>query len=162
ERGGTDGGRNNVVLYSTLQDNRANRGAGIYAYGSFGAIGNSTLSRNDSYTLGGAVDAHGGTIFNSTISGNSASASGGRVSSYYQYAYNTIFANNTAVGNPDIDNAHFVGSFDLVESPGGVLVSGTNHNITGVDPQLGALGNHYGDTPTMKPAVNSPVVDRGD
>ena len=39
---------------------------------------------------------------------------------------------------------------------------GSNGNLDNVDPLLGALKNHGGNTRTMDPSAGSPAVDAGD
>jgi hypothetical protein len=74
--------------------------------------------------------------------------------------YGTILANNTAGSNPDLAATGGLASFDLVEDPGNTGIGVVPSIITGQDPQLGALGANGGDTPTLKPAASSPVVDQ--
>jgi hypothetical protein len=155
-------GRSTQVAYSTIDDNFAYYGGGgIAAQDSFGLIAGSTLDHNTAYLgYGGGASAFGGLLIDSTISGNDAGQYGGGLSSFYAYTYNTILANNIASNLPDIFNYYFLGLYDLVENPDGVTVNGYS-DITGVDPQLGGLGNNGGTTPTLKPAAGSPVVDKG-
>ena len=151
------------TTFSTLEGNYAIYGGGIASYGSFGLLGAVTMTDNSAY-YGGAINGYGGRIYDSTISGNQASEGGsGGAFVYYAYSYNAILANNTG-GNPDVGSPHFYAAFDLVENPGLSPLQtppSPGPNITGQDPQLGALANNGGQTPTLKPAAGSPVVDKG-
>ncbi len=78
---------------------------------------------------------------------------------------NAIIANpvgspgTNCFGGPFADN-----STPNVEFPGDMTTpcfDATHMNIMHADPQLGALGNHGGGTPTMVPATTSPVIDQG-
>jgi hypothetical protein len=164
ERGGYDGGYYTSVTFSTLSGNDASYGGAFFSQGYFGLIGASTFQGNQS-KYGGAIDApnsgttFNGSIFDSTISGNSASESGGGLFTYAAQSSNTILGNN-AGPQPDVSSAFFYGYYDLIRTPDGTTINGQN-NITGVDPQLFALADNGGYTPTMKPAPTSPVVDAG-
>lgn len=139
-------------------------------------IANSTFSGNSiaagfsGPAFGGAIANTGGTLtlLNSTISGNSA----GSYSSYGGLAngggtlniVNTIIANST-VG--DCYNSGILGTNNnnLIKGDLGYacgMTNGTNGNIIGVDPYLGALGNNGGLTQTMALLLGSPAMDKGD
>jgi polymorphic membrane protein len=149
------------VTFSTLSGNSANYGGAIWGHYYFGLIGGSTFENNTS-KYGGAVDSpfsgiYDGAIFDSTISGNSASEAGGGIYAYAARVFNTILANNDGA---DAAVAFLYGQSDLIRDPGMSGLDGGN-NLLGADPQLGALGNNGGNTPTMKPALSSPVLDAG-
>lgn len=52
-------------------------------------------------------------------------------------------------------------NFSLLEDPTGATITGAN-NITGEDPQLGALADNGGATETRLPGLASPVINAGD
>jgi hypothetical protein len=164
EHGGYDGGYYTSVTFSTLTGNDASYGGAFFSNGYFGLIGASTFQGNQS-KYGGAVDApnagttFNGSIFDSTISGNAASESGGGLFTYAAQSVNTIIGNN-AGPQSDVSSAYFYGYYDLIRTPDGTTINGEN-NLTGADPQLFALADNGGYTPTMKPAPTSPVVDAG-
>jgi hypothetical protein len=173
EQANSNYGRNLVIEDSTLYQNTAgDDGGAIYSVFSFGRIENSTISGNTAGNTGttgsgGGIASgtgnipSGGHTFDATISGNNADDGGG-LSARDVYAYNTIVANNIASAHGDLYIAnYFYGATSLIENPGGLTVHGPS-NITGVDPQLIVLGDNGGDTPTLKPAATSPVVDKGD
>jgi hypothetical protein len=163
EYGGSEDGTNLFVAYSTIDHNLAVYGGGIAGNESAGFVGGSTLSGNTAYGNGGAIinnsGGYGVGLYDATISGNTAGDEGGGIRTFYAYANNTIIANNSATDFPDTYNAYLYGFTSLIRSPGSDLDG--DYNITGTDPQLGALANNGGNTPTMRPAASSPVVDRG-
>lgn len=149
-------------------------------------IENSTIANNASLAHGG--DDEGGgvwlccgsdnqslTIKSSTITGNSVGGTGGEGGGVYTSGLapsnvtiqNSILANNHGTTANDIysEDGARVG-FSLIKDPSNstnppaTLVS-TGPNITGQDPQLGALANNGGPTQTEAPSVNSPVIDKG-
>ena len=79
---------------------------------------------------------------------------------------NSIFADNISPGGT-VDLAVVAGGgvvsldYSLVETPGTGVPAGTG-NLTGVDPQLGALADNGGQTLTRALPETSPAVDVGD
>ncbi|MEP7212748.1 MAG: carboxypeptidase-like regulatory domain-containing protein [Acidobacteriota bacterium] len=76
---------------------------------------------------------------------------------------NSIVADNT-VGTggsgPDLSGTFNSQDYNHIEDVTGATITGViANNVTGVDPQLGALGNNGGNTPTQVPASGSPVVN---
>jgi hypothetical protein len=173
---GTDG-QNIDIFDSTLSENTAaDDGGAFFAGGSAGQIFNSTISGNQGGSTG---DDYGGGVFisddsdfyDSTIAGNSAGYGGGiYVNSGAAYVSNSIVGDNTATapgGNfppgPDIYGMVTAG-FSLIESTDDSLAlteDPAGSNLIGSDPQLGLLQDNGGSTPTQKPALTSPVVDKG-
>jgi fibronectin-binding autotransporter adhesin len=172
EQGISNYGRNLVIRDSTLSGNTAgDDGGAIYSVFNFGRIVESTVSGNTAGSTGtgsgGGIASNtgnsysGGYTFDATISGNNADDGGG-LSARDVYAYNTIVANNIAPAHGDLYIANdFYGATSLIEDPGGLTINGPS-NITGVDPQLLVIDDNGGDTPTLKPAATSPVIDKGD
>ena len=80
---------------------------------------------------------------------------------------NTIIANPVGLGSNcsgDTPYSDGVAPTPNVEFPGDMTspcFDATHMNIMHVDPQLGALGNNGGPTPTMVPMPTSPVIDQG-
>jgi hypothetical protein len=174
-------GENTEITDSTISENTAaDDGAGFFAGGSAGRIFNSTISGNHAGATG---DDYGGGLFitsdsflyDSTVTGNSAGYGGGIYAhigpdAAHVYIYNSIVGGNTATapgGNfppgPDVYGATTAGfsliettddSVVLTEAPGG-------SNMVGQDPQLGLLQDNGGPTPTQKPALTSPIIDKG-
>ena len=79
---------------------------------------------------------------------------------------NTILANDSAGGiGPDLasPNGIFQVAFSLIANPAGAPINTTvaGSNITGADPQLGALGDNGGPAKTQALPPLSPAVDAG-
>ncbi|MDX6659146.1 MAG: hypothetical protein QOH62_3939 [Solirubrobacteraceae bacterium] len=159
------------LVDSTVSGNTATAGAGI----SLGSDNNSPLLDSYSGKTTGSID-----FDNSTIAGNAATAHGGGI---YLSQYDsgspsvkvsgtagitsTIVAGNTAAGTgQDLDRVDtsttggFDGAFSLVQAPGDAPLT-QQAMLTGIDPQLGSLGDNGGPTATMLPAGTSPVIDQG-
>ena len=138
---------------------------------SFGSIEmeNSTVSGNSADGSGGGIySAAGTTIQDSTIAGNSAGFEGGGIFALgaNPSVVNTILANDSAGGiGPDLasPNGIFQVAFSLIANPAGAPINTTvaGSNITGADPQLGALGDNGGPTKTQALPPLSPAVDAG-
>ncbi len=141
-----------LVQHSTISDNDAERGGGLYAQGS-ATIESSTIADNGAHFGGGLYEAPGAPVPTLT---------------------NTIVADNgvTGVGaqGPDLLNV-FNASFTLVEQTSGAnvmqTVAGSNitddvtDGLNDVDPQLGALGPNGGPTQTHALPMTSRAVDKG-
>jgi len=165
EAGQYEGGYNTKIIYSTLSDNSAYLGGGMASKYSFGRIGGSTLSGNNAFAAGALyggrdTDNGGGQIFDTTISGNTAAYTSGVITDYAFPFYNSILANEGGGDYPDFYSPAFVAYASLVKTPGLGTVYGL-YNLTGVDPALGGLTENGGPTPTMRPGLNSPVIDGG-
>jgi CSLREA domain-containing protein len=150
-------------------------GAGIYNAGTLTLI-NTTVSGN---TAGdGASPSQGGygggifnlgltvTLINSTVSDNHAGSGGlggGIRNEGTANLKDTIVANNAVSGSgtgPDLSGSFNSQDFNLFESVSGASFTGvTTHNITGVDPLLGALGSYGGTTLTHPLLFGSPAID---
>jgi hypothetical protein len=167
-----------VLNNSTVAGNTATDiGGGIVNLGSLTAT-NSTLSGNTSLGTGGG-QGFGGAIFNfdypvtlvhCTISSNTATTFGGglRTQNGFLTIQNTIIARNTAATGADIANnggAGFsIGGTNLIGDNSTVTVQFPAGPLVGtlaspLDPQLAALGNYGGPTPTRPPQVGSPAID---
>jgi hypothetical protein len=149
-------------------------------------ITNSTIANNTATATGGANQAHGGglliragstaTLINCTVSGNTASGPGGSDGGGIRMGanpgntltlLNSIVANNTATTGPDVNiestspptvvfneqgnvfgTAPSVGAMVTVNDQGGETVG---------DPQLGALQDNGGPTPTEAIPTSGPA-----
>jgi hypothetical protein len=156
-------------------------GGGIYL-DSDGTLVNCTIASN-SITTGTAgygqgsgvfIDNEGSVILIScTVSGNSAGANGvgGGISDLEQVVTleNTIVSGNSVDpvdGGTDLNGDFISNGFNLIgdgtDGAGIWLASdqfGTSSNL--FDPALGPLQDNGGPTPTMAPALYSPVVNQG-
>jgi hypothetical protein len=165
-----------TIRKTTIRGNTASgRGGGIsvgFACGS--VIENSTLADNVAASHGGGIYIGSGLastpcvdIRHTTISGNSANKGG---SLYIQYSNarldHSILANSLPAGSDEVamgTTYYFPDvftSYSLVESGAAVLID-QGGNVFNQDPQLGALQNNGGPTPTFKPAPTSPAVNAG-
>ena len=162
-------------------------GGAIYNSNSaIAVIRNSTFSSNhagdggdSSSTEGSEIGGSGGngaavfnkaslSIANTTISGNATGQGGsfigtpgtGSIRSIVsaQVTLNSSIVANT-IGQNDVDGDVSSGDYNLVEDMNGNLAG--IHNITGVDPMLGALTNNGGPTMSHAPLYGSPVIDQG-
>ncbi len=146
---------------STVSNNTAdNEGGGVWNHNSSTMnITNSTISGNTS-PLGGGVFTQNGAaatvnITNATIASNSSRGIEAAGSDAVVNLTNTIVADNTGGDISATVNANF----SLIESTSGAVINGGN-NITGQDPQLGALTDNGG--PTLTQLVTSgPAIDGG-
>ena len=146
-----------------------------------GQVGGRSPSNSDQPIIGpnGSID-----FENSTIASNSAKQFGGGLYTN-QYAddpeaespnlvsptiqlTSSIVADNQANGaandteRPDGSTGGGIDSaFSLVENPTNVPFIASQSSLTGIDPQLGALGDNGGPTQTQLPSTTSPVIDRG-
>ncbi len=170
---------------SSLINNYAYYDGGALAvqYGTT-AINNSTIAGNNA-TQTSSDPSNGGwgggiftvpslTITNSTIYGNTAQ-DGSNIYSYYIDPASSITLNNTVVSGgiitagytgigPDVYGANFVSAgYNLIGDTTSATIAGfSTSDITGVDAGLLPLNNYGGTTPTLLPAPNSPVVNKGD
>jgi hypothetical protein len=164
-----------TIQGSTISGNTAAAGGGLDLYGidtSPLLIENTTISGNQvSEADGGGIELYNlyvNATFNFvTIANNTASGSGGGIAIENTSAGNatissSIVADNTAASDADIAGPAFDIDHSLIEAPTTAAVTDNGGNLTGVDPQLGALANNGGSTETQRPAITSPVVNGGD
>lgn len=166
---------NVTITNATISSNTvSNNGGGIYSQGGFPTLSNVTISGNSAANGGGIYIATGGlTSLNVTIAYNNISGSWG--SGYYMSAntshglINVIIGKNTGgsgyqcakIGSPQATVSAYN---NLIESSGSAacgIANGSNGNITGVDPKIGALQNNGGTTLTIAPLNGSPAIDSG-
>jgi hypothetical protein len=175
-----------LIRNSTISGNHGGNGGGVDAFEADVGIVNSTISGNTAtgtgsgsgYGYGGGLwldeGAAGGSlvIYGSTFSGNHSYDGGGITANASTNGLaNTVVANNTATAtlpDPDLRNAGpdpFQLAHSLIETSAGastVDITGfAGTNIFDVDPQLGPLANNGGPTRTQKPALTSPLLDKG-
>jgi hypothetical protein len=186
EGGGIEAANGQLLIKdSTISDNDGGNGGGVHAFDTDVGIENSTISGNTATgTGGGSGYGYGGGIwlsqgaggslivYGSTISGNDAYDGGGITSDASSNALgSTVISSNTATAtspSPDLRNAGaspFNLAVSLVGSSTGANIADATgfagSNILDVDPQLGPLADNGGPTLTMKPALTSPLVDKG-
>ena len=137
------------------------RGGGIFNGGTL-TVTNSTIAHNTAVGTGGSVG--GGvilrpgsatTITSSTFAGNSGNNGADlETESSAMTITDTIMASGCLLEGPLTDGGH---NLDVGSSCG--FTSGTD--LQNTNPQLGALGNNGGPTPTQALAPGSPAVDAG-
>lgn len=178
-----------VVVDSLIHDNQGSTGGGIA--GVFVSVESSTISSNSATSGGGIWSDQTATVINSTITGNTASNTGGGVlttNSDATLVYATIVGNTAPAGSNVTmltggDLAPFatviaapLGGGTDCDLAAGVTPASLGFNFgadascalaaptdtAGGDPQLGALDDNGGTTPTMLPAAASPLLDRVD
>jgi hypothetical protein len=169
---------------TTLENNVAEfDGGGVEVAGAAAYFANDTLSGNKVTSgSGGGIYAEGPlTCANCTIAANVANSLGAGVyilSGQTVTIYNTIVSTNTKTNlttasniSGTLDSGIAVGvtpsSFNLVGTPAsgaGGLTNGHNGNIVGANPDLLALTNNGGPTPTMALSTSpaSPAINAGD
>ncbi len=170
-----------VIRNSTISGNDGANGGGLYSIASPVLIASSTISDNTAsgvsagYGYGGGIWLTQGTggnlvVYGGTITGNHARYGGGVSAAASTMGLgDTVVANNTAAGEVDLRNAGadpFKLAHTLVESPPAAgstidIPAFAGSNVFGVDPQLGPLTDNGGPTRTEKPALTSPLLDKG-
>jgi len=138
------------IINSTIADNFALQGAGIFNNGTFTSISNTTIGRN-------IANLGGGGIYNNT---------GGTIVDLVS----TIVAenkdtNSPAIASPDINNLGTIvaESYNLVGNNQGVpqIVNGQNNDIVGRDAHILELRDNGGFTYTMALDPRSPAINNG-
>jgi hypothetical protein len=151
------------VTGSTISGNGAPNGSAFYSeYYADLTVADSTISGNTG--AGPVVTAYynANVAFDHvTMSANSGTAGLDADLTSTLGIANSIVAGTT--GGPDLGGggATVTASYSLFGATTNV-VDGSDGNLVGVDPQLGALANNGGATLTMLPAATSPVLDAGD
>ncbi len=166
-----------TVTNSTISNNTAENGGGIYIAAGTVTIDNSTISGNAATNgRGGGIDSQAGntTISNSTITGNAVTWSGsdgGCGISSYGGSTSTTLSNTIVSGNSCSGDAHDAdyGIVDSFHSNGNNLIGTTNSsafnqsgdqtNVT--NPMLDPLADNGGNTQTHALQTGSPAIDVG-
>lgn len=181
EGGAVENNYNGSVSYSltiqnsTITNNTANKAGAIAFIGCDLKIENSTIYGNHATDSFGAITLFGGCgyIYNSSIVGNTAAFSVGGINSQSSALTieSSILANNTdSSGINDLNRTGGGNSFVYASNsifsesfvPADNVLNGSDVNDqVGVDPQLGALANNGGTTPTLRPGPISPAIGLG-
>jgi predicted outer membrane repeat protein len=178
-----------VITGSAISGNSSGRsGGGIYDRDGVIAVTGSTISGNGAPSGSAFYSEYYAdlTVADSTISGNTGAGPVVTASYYVDLAFDhvTMSANSGSAGlDADLTSTLGVGNSIVAGTTGGPdlggggatvtasyslfgvtadVVDGSDGNLVGVDPQLGALADNGGTTLTMLPATSSPVVDAGD
>ena len=163
---------NKVVTNVTITGNTSvNNGGGIFANLGTIAITNVTISGNSANTNGGGAFVNGATttfnhvtiVGNTADSDNNGSGNGGGLfaNGTNLYLRNSIVADNFDLGGQAPDCANTINSqfYNHIESVAGCTFTPGTGDVTGSDPNLGALANNGGPTFTHLPNVGSVVLD---
>jgi CSLREA domain-containing protein len=167
-------GGTHSVLNSTFSNNTGANAGGLATDASASvSISNSTFSGNNVTSSGGALGFIGGstaTLRNVTVSGNSGANGGGIFVSGGTLNFgNTIVAGNTG-GFPEIlfaaGTVTSAGNNLVGDSAGDSANTGTpiayqGSDLQNISPQLMALGNYGGPTPTRALQFSSPARNNG-
>lgn len=159
-----------IYSNSVLATMPTNGGGGIQSFGGRIRLDNSTLSNNHAQTGWGIYASGSGlvTLNSSTVSENSAGGSGGGFAVFggSVFAHHLILGNNSAPAGTDCDGSLISQGYNLIENAGsgsGCFVGGDlTGNITGTDPALGPLQDNGGLTWTHALLEDSPAIDAGD
>ena len=154
----------------TSNDTRfAGHGGGFWVQGVLTSE-NNTISGNTAEQIGGGVHVAypggGAGVLNlnsSTIVNNTAGSVGG-VYWFDTLGHPPVNIRNTIIANngSDISGTFASQGYNLIENPSGGTITGTTTgNITGVDPNLGALAENGGFTATHALLPGSPAIDKG-
>jgi parallel beta-helix repeat protein len=156
---------------STVSDNSAVIGGGIFAWQSSVSIHNSTLSGNVASDQGGGIRVYGSVAFKltyATIAGNAAPHGAG-ILIYSRPASGTVMAARNSLlwgntGAPDIE--HMGGPDDIIGGSYNLIAQVGDHisyppNTLHCDPQLRPLAWNGGPTWTHALPANSCAVDAG-
>ncbi|MFZ5880906.1 MAG: choice-of-anchor Q domain-containing protein [Chloroflexota bacterium] len=154
---------NPIVRNVTFSGNNATSGGGMYNSNSSPTVTNVTFSGNTAIYGGGMFNHfNSSTITNVTFSGNLATYGGGMYNNTSATVKNVIIANSIG-GRDCYGTLNAASANTLIQSAANAcgLTNGTNGNIIGSDPLLGALGNYGGFTPTFPLLPGSPAIDAG-
>ncbi|MFD1016549.1 choice-of-anchor Q domain-containing protein [Winogradskyella rapida] len=180
-----------TIAYSTVRDNFAVEGGGLWNGGSDMTVTTSEISGNSANEGGGVYNETGATstIMTSTISGNAASISGGGLTnngfSLELNAVtvamnetpgngggidavnsvdlkNTIVALNSAASGTDVSGTIISNDYNLIGSDDLNVFTLQTNDIVGVNPLLGPLQDNGGTTFTHQLLNGSLAYDAGD
>ncbi|MET0625894.1 MAG: Calx-beta domain-containing protein [Pyrinomonadaceae bacterium] len=148
----------------------AGDGGGLFISGAAVTLANSTVSGNSAGNGpgggGGGISGGEFTLDSCTVASNKAPGGGSRgggVSGFGVKIRNSIVANNTAGFDPDVSGTLKSQDYNLIRDTTGATISGvTAHNLTGVDPLLGALQTNQAWTQEHALLPGSPAIDAGD
>ena len=175
---GLGGSATLTISSSTLNNNSARDGGGIYNAGQNDgsvtvAVSNSTLSGNLAGSFGGGMESVGlfgptnnvlVTLANSTLSGNAAGLDGDAISNV---GATVELSNSILNGQPsgeqifDLQGIVTSHGYSLSSADDPRFLTGPGDQIN-TDPLLGPLRSNGGPTLTQRPFPGSPAIDAGD
>jgi hypothetical protein len=153
-----------TISATTISHNEAFYGGGVWISEREANLTNVTIAENTAFgSNGGGVwlaNDPAGTIENCTIAHNHSTAEGmiaGAIFGGGLVLKNTIVSGNTAMYTPGCNEVHESAGENL-QFPGGAPCT---ESPTIEDPELGALGDNGGPTPTLVPSPSSPALGLG-
>lgn len=158
------------VVDSTVDNNRAREGGGIYTY-TGGYTLNSTIAYNRA-NLGSGGSGEGGGVYdastiedfafyNTTVASNTA-GSGSTAGGIYVLSFENADLKNSILddNSPDDCEGPFTSlGYNLIYGDNGCTLSSDPSTQTGIHADLGSLQNNGGPTPTMAPNTGSEAID---
>ncbi|HEX9000675.1 MAG TPA: choice-of-anchor Q domain-containing protein, partial [Blastocatellia bacterium] len=162
------------VLRSTISGNTATSdGGGLWTSAGSATLTNCTISGNNATSFtGGLSNVSNGvastlTLTNCTVTANTGPTEGG-IATVDQSGPATTTLKNNIVANNSNPNLAVIGAnasvvsqgFNLASDNGNSLLNGTG-DLTNTNPQLAALANNGGPTPTHALLAGSPALDKG-
>lgn len=158
------------VVDSTVDNNRAREGGGIYTY-TGGYTLNSTIAYNRA-NLGSGGSGEGGGIYdassiedfafyNTTVASNTA-GSGSTAGGIYVLSFENADLKNTILdyNSPSDCEGPFTSlGYNLIYNDNGCSLSSDPSTQTGIHSELGSLTNNGGPTPTMALNSGSEAID---
>jgi CSLREA domain-containing protein len=129
-----------LLLDATVSGNHAGVGGGISSGGGITTINDATVTNNRADTLYGGLQVYGGSAT----------------------AYNTILAGNQSPDASDDCNGTLFGSYNLIQVLSGcTYFPGTDIDVVGKAPKLGALADNGGPVRTHALLPGSPAINAG-
>lgn len=166
--GGGDGGAllnagNTVLNYCTFTGNSTGSGGAIKNASGTLILDECTVAGNSTTGGGGGGIVNYASLFlnGCTLTGNSAGSYGGAV---YSETGGHVTLNDTIAAGNTANDIYNNGTLTLSGSNIVQSISGSSSGTAPINasPQLAALGNYGGRTPTMPPLPGSPAIDAGD
>ncbi|MBX3726784.1 MAG: right-handed parallel beta-helix repeat-containing protein [Xanthomonadales bacterium] len=159
-------GAGHELKRSTFALNSAQFGGGIYLDNAGELeVENSTVVGNTATTGGGGIYVSGGlaAISHVTLVDNIADSGAGlaRIGGNFTTMANNILADNTTAGGSPANCANVTGSSGGNLSSDASCLFNEPTDLVNTDPELDALADNGGPTPTMRPRPGSPAIDGG-
>lgn len=161
---------NVFIVNSTVNDNRAREGGGIYTY-TGGYVLNSTIANNRA-NLGSGGSGEGGgfydasaiedfAFYNATIAGNTAGA-GGTAGGIFVLPFENANLKNSILdfNSPDdCEGPITLLNYNLIYNTNGCTLNADPSTQTGIHADLNSLMSNGGPTPTMSLQPTSEAID---
>ena len=159
---------NSSALYGNSTGSSPGNGGAIHTSGGASVtVASSTVSGNSAANEGGGLWNSGTgtmTVQASTVANNTSPTGGGLFNvagGAFSFTNMALGDNTAGTAGPDCSGTFTSNDYNLIEDTASCTFTAQTNDITGVDPQLGALMNNGGPTLTHLPADTSPLVDAG-